>query len=108
MCPTGRTALPPAQSAHWPKEAHSQGCAKREEKQGNARVRLCHGLCPTGALRKYLRKLLAGLGRWVRASVPGLIALLWAVVIFWPILEQTKQAPCSSELPVPLGADVPT
>lgn len=108
MCPTGRTALPPPWPVHCLQEARSQGCAKGEEKQGNARVRLCHGRCPTGALRKYLRKLVAGLGRWVRAGDSVLIALLWAVVIFWPILEPTWQAPRSSELPVPPGADVST
>lgn len=108
MCPTGRTALPPSRSVHGLQEARSQGCAKGEEKQGNTRVSLSHGLCPTGALRKYLRKLLAGLGRWVRASVSVLIALLWAVVIFWPILEPTRQAPhslsilCHQELTFPL------
>lgn len=66
------------------KEARSQGCAKGEEKQGNARVRLCHGRCPTGALRKYLRKLLAGLGRWVRAGDSVLIALSGQSSFFGP------------------------
>lgn len=44
------------------------------------RKRTCRAvprLCPTGPVRKYLRKLLAGLGRGVRAAVSVLIALPW-------------------------------